>query len=644
MKLIIVESPHKAKTISGFLPADFKVMASAGHIRDLPKDKIAVSAPDYKPTYEITKPDIVSKLKVAVKNAELVLLATDPDREGEAIAAHLRDVLALKSPKRITYTEITQKAVLDAISKPRTIDANLVQAQEARRVLDRLVGYRVSGALANALNEKASAGRVQTPATRIVVDREREIQSFVSTEHFGVDIHFKMDSLDWVATWNFKPLLTGESTLWTDRAFAEKVSVLRSFKVAKITKEEKSRNAPAPFTTSTLQQAASIKLKMKPAKTMELAQKLYDDGHITYLRTDNPNLSEEASQQIWDYLRGNGMADYVPAARNVWKAKAGAQEAHEGIRPTNIMVRKLENADEAANRLYDLIWLRSVACQMKAEAFEVTTITLESPLMLDNLEFVASGRVQRFDGWRKLAAGDAASEDEESGSQSMPSLSEGDEIVAVDGKVSDKKTKPPTRYSEASLVKELESQGIGRPSTYASIMSTITSRGYVADEKDRLVPTELGFKVVDALTGKFAFADLAYTRTVEANFDLIAEGKSDYVEVVTSADNQITAELGKLVTNTGESHPCPACGKPLRRKKGPSGTFWGCTGYPDCKKTLDDQNGKPVTDIHPCPVCQKPLRKLIAKTGKNKGKPFWACTGYPDCKHATDDADGRPKP
>lgn len=642
--LIIVESPNKIKKLGALLDGEFTIMASVGHIRDLPEKSMGVEAPDYRPQYVVTKPDVVQKLIAASKGAD-VILATDPDREGEAIAFHLREVLGLKNPKRVAFNELTGKAVRAAIASPRLIDENLVHAQEARRVLDRLVGYRASNSLSNAAGQRLSAGRVQTPAVRIVVDREREIEAFRSVDYYAVEALFNSDGIEWAATWNFKPYLEGDAALWTDRDFAASVAALRNFKVAGIEKAEKNRGAPAPFTTSTLQQAASIKLKMKPARTMELAQNLFADGLITYHRTDTPNLSEEATGEIWAYLRDNDMAAYVPASRNTWKAKEGAQEAHEAIRPTHFNDRKPDIKDADAARLYELIWLRAVACQMKAEVFDVTTIRLESlDVLLNNSrpEFIASGRVQRFDGWRKLTGEDAASEDAEEVGQGLPALVEGEALTATGGKVVDKKTKPPARFSEASLIKELEAQGIGRPSTYASIMATISTRCYVAEEKGRLIPTALGCKVVDALVGKFAFAELSYTRGIEADFDQIAEGKSSFKAVVSAADSLLSEELGKLDgAEVGEVHPCPDCGKPMRRKKGPSGYFWGCSGYPDCKQTMPDKDGAPGA-VHNCPECGKSLRKLVAKKGPNTGKPFWSCSGYPDCKYSADDKKGVP--
>jgi len=492
---------------------------------------------------------------------------------------------------------------------------------------------------------------VQTPAVRLVVDREREILAFKVTEHYGVLIDFDTDGVDWQAAW--KPQLPEGVTIWTDKAAATKVSGLREFNVTGLDKTEATRKPPAPFTTSTLQQAASIKLKMEPARTMELAQQLYQDGHISYHRTDTPNLSEEATGEVWKYLQANGMADYVPEKRNIWKSKEGAQEAHEGIRPTHFEHRTLDIEEDAA-KLYELIWLRSVACQMKCAVFDVTTIQLQGQDEIDGQKhnFVATGRVQVFDGWLKLTGDDSTEEEAEEAVQTLPSIADGAHLVATGAKLQEKKTKPPARFSEAALVKELEAKGIGRPSTYATIMGTILTRAYVAKEASKsrtvLVPTELGCKVIDALAGHFAFAELDYTRTIEADLDLIADGKAVYKTVVAGVDNLLALELGKMQSVViGESHPCE-CGGQMRRKPGPKGFFWGCSKYPECKNTLPDDNGKPgvrpppapASSEHKCPTCGKSLRLIPAKGDR---KEFWGCTGYAEgCRYSADNKDGKP--
>jgi len=653
--LVIVESPGKIKKLKSFLGAGYEVMASVGHIRDLPDKDDGIAAPDYKPRYVVTRPDVVAKLLAAKKAADDVILASDPDREGEAIAFHLREALELKSPKRVVFNEITASAVLAAIANPRRIDDNLVHAQEARRVLDRLVGYRVSACLSAAAGQKLSAGRVQSPAVRIVVDREREIEAFKVSTHYGVVIDFENEAIKWQATWNFRPLLAEGATTWTDQATAEAVSGLGVFKVASLEKTEARRMPPAPFTTSSLLQAASIQLKFNPARTMELAQTLYQEGHISYHRTDTPNLSEEATGEIWKYLRSNGLADYVPENRHTWKAREGSQEAHEGIRPAHIEERTPDIADKDAASLYELIWLRSVACQMKPAVFDVTTVRIQSLKEAGGRqqEFVATGRVRLFDGWMKLTTGDATDEEaeKEADVQTLPAIADGAQLVALGARVQEKKTKPPARFSEAALVKELEKQGIGRPSTYATLCATISARGYVEEKSAKLVPTALGYKVIDALAGHFAFAELDYTREVEADLDLIAEGKAVYKTVVGGVNNLLTLELGQLKSLTiGESHPCE-CGGKMRRIPSPNGFFWGCSNYPECKISLPDNKGKPgirpppaaAGGGHRCPKCGKALHQLTASKGPNAGKKFWGCTGFAEgCKYSVDDNDGKP--
>jgi DNA topoisomerase-1 len=706
-KLLIVESPGKVKKIQGFLGSGFKVMASVGHFRDLPKNKFGVEAPKYIPQYEITKGDVVKRLRAAAKECSEVILATDLDREGEAIAWHLQQVLKIKDPKRIVYNEISKKSILAALDQARKIDMPLVMAQEGRRVIDRLVGYRVSGPLSKIVGRKSSAGRVQTPAVVLVVNREREIANFKSVGHFGVIAAFETSGRQWTAIWNFKPFLNKDEGYWLDEAFAKKVAAeSKSFAITDIKKSQHKQPPPAPFITSTLQQTASTALKFKPKRTMELAQKLYEAGLITYHRTDSPNLSEEAITAIWAELKKAGLNNYIPAAANTWKSKGDAQEAHECIRPTHLDERNPECSSEEA-QLYNLIWHRTMASQMKPKLSDITNVTLLTTQTIasgdgrinSQQEFNAKGQVVTFDGWTRIYQDEDAKDKDE---QCLPELVQGQQLYPVSVSVQNKKTQPPARYTEASLIKKLEDEGIGRPSTYASIIETLYRREYIEEEKRKLRATNAAETIIDALVGKFEFAQLGYTRQVEKHLDLIAHGKASYRELVAGVDQQLMSELQKLgignnnsdsllskdnpcpaekcsgylqkrpgkngsfwgcsnypgctmtlpdqngmpgerkkQTQTGKCSPCPSCGKDMILRQGKNGEFWACTGYPECKTSLPDDNGKPA-QIRPCPECGKPLRRLLAKKGPNAGGYFWSCSGFPKCEKTLNDHAGEP--
>lgn len=660
--LIIVESPSKAKHIQPMLGPGYVVMASVGHVVDLPKKKMGVSAPKYNPEYDIVKPDVVAKLRKAYKEADEVILATDPDREGEAIAFHLQSLLKAKDAKRITYGEVTKKAILEALAKPRKVNMKLVRAQEARRVLDRLTGYRVSPVLSDMAGMKLSAGRVQTPGVVLVVQREREIRDFVSTTHYGVLAKFAQAGKEWAATWDFKSLLKNKKEkYWLDRSYAETVAAMASdFTVSGVEKKKRERKAYAGFTTSTLQQAASSALKFKPKKTMDIAQQLFEgagsSGHglITYHRTDSPNMSDDAIAELWGYLRAEGMGDYVLAAKNVWEAKAGSQEAHECIRPTHFNVRSPEGLNNDQAKLYDLIWKRAMASQMKPQILDDTLIELLTREINGVPQrFTARGSVELFDGWTRVYSG-KEEKDQDVEAQDLPVLKNGQHLRPESVVLQKKNTQPPSRYTEAALVKKLEDEGIGRPSTYAAIMETLHYRQYVVDEKGKLAPTQTAFVVVDALSGRFRFADLGYTRAIEADLDSIIDGKAEYLTVVSGVDRQLDDELAALRGDSslgGAQHPCTReeCTGMLRRRTGKKGAFWGCTNYPNCDETRPDQDGKPgekkafADSGFVCPDCGKSLRQLKATKGKNEGKFFWGCSGFSDgCRFTAEDAKGSP--
>lgn len=597
-KLLILESPGKVKKVQEILGSGWKVAASVGHVRDLPVKEMGVSAPDFKPKYIPTDrgKDVLSRLAVLVKNAEAVYLATDPDREGEAIAWHIQDALKPKDAKRVTYAEITEKAIKAALDAPRSIDMALVAAQEGRRVLDRFCGYMVSSPLSNAAGEKLSAGRVQSPAVRLVVEREREIQDFRSTTHYGAELTFEnVDNITdgWKATWLVKPWLPdsadGQEYL-LDKELAEKAAALRSLEVLDCKESESRAAPPAPFTTSSLQQAASNALKFTPKQTMQLAQRLYEQGAITYMRTDSPNLSQDAVDAIRTFCEGQGWP--LVEKPRAWKLKEGAQEAHEAIRPTHIEIEESgETAEEKA--LYRLIRLRALASQLEDAVYAVRVLQLAADLEGKQALFESKGRTLLSQGWKILTAEDMATEDTEDFAEPenpVPAMKPGTRPTALTGTVLTKKTKPAARFTEASLIRELENRGIGRPSTYAAILDTIMSRGYVKIEKRFLMPTPLGVMVVDGLCGNFSFVEYEFTRTMEQALDDIAAGKADYRALVSKAHARLEQELRAFARATGKV--CEKCGKPMvRRVKKPSKDgkggydFWGCTGRPECKES-----------------------------------------------------------
>lgn len=637
MKLAIVESPNKVKKIQSFLGAGWTVAASVGHIRDLPQKEIGVAAPDFQPVYELTERgvDVAKRLKDLAAKAEAVVLATDPDREGEAIGWHVAQVLGLKNPDRVEFHEITQAAVAKAIASPRKLDLALIRAQEARRVLDRLVGYLVSPKLGKGL----SAGRVQSPALWLVVQREREILAHTAKKHFGVRLNFGK----WSAEWDFSKQLPVGEKLWTDRAAADVAAQVRSLRVASCEESCSKSAPPAPFTTSTLQQAASVRLGMNPKRAMEVAQALFAAGEITYHRTDSQNLSDEAISAIRSLAPAKNFP--LPDEPRRWKSKQGAQEAHEAIRPTHFE-QETVGADADEQRLYRLIWERAVACQLADAEYDVCTADLESA---DGLSFIARGRKMVITGWRCLTDEDATDEGEAApeAANPVPQLAQGDTVAALAGEVLEKTTKAAPRYTQASLVKALEAHGIGRPSTYAAILDNISTRAYIEETAKKLKPTALGVQLVEALEiGKFSFLQLDFTREMESRLDQVAAGTAEYLPTVSAAHSALAQELAAFASaidraETGEIVTCPDCKNPMRRINGAKGFFWSCSGYHggSCKKTLPDKNGKPDMGAS-CPTCKTgSLRQIAGAKGK-----FWGCSGYRDgsCKATFPDKRGKP--
>lgn len=650
-KLLIVESPNKAETIQNILGSDYRVLASYGHIRDLPARELGMDESTFELQYELgdrAKP-VVSKLRSALAECDSVLLATDPDREGEAISWHLKEALRLRegSYRRVTFNAINERAIRDAIASPREIDDNLVHAQEARRALDRLVGYKVSPVLWDSLGS-VSAGRVQSPAVRAVVEREAEIKAFRVTNHYGARAVFAGGQ--WSAEWITAPHITDGGDYILDRGPAEKAASFRSFSVVSSETAPKRKQPPAPFTTSTLLQAASSALKFSPEKTAKLAQALFegergsDHGHISYHRTDSRNFSPETVAEIRAYAQGQGLP--LPEKPRTWKEKGDAQGAHEAIRPTDLSVEVAgSNDDERA--LYKLIRERAIACQLADAVYSVTSVEL-SAVDAPDFTFKASGRVLVEPGYLALGAGEAPEdepEDEKEASGKVPPMQPGQHITADSAEVLAKATRPPSRFTEASLVKRLEDLGIGRPSTYPAIMSNIKAKGYVEIDKRFLVPTALGVDLIGALkAGGFAFIDYAFTRSMEERLDSIAAGDGSYFSLVSEVASQLADDVAAVVDG-GKLKPryaCSQCGKAMRRvrSKQSGEVFWSCSGFADgCKHAMDDKDGEPVPrKSHPCPDCSKPMYRRKGQYGY-----YWGCSGYGDgCKCIVTDDKGKP--
>ncbi len=661
MKLMVVESPNKVKKIEGFLGEGWRVMASVGHVRDLPEDELGVDEETFQPSYVFIPPrkspgrdkpfpggkERVARIAKVASTADVVYLATDPDREGEAIAWHLKEALHLRNPERVTFGEITAKAVKASLSVSRKLDMDLVRAQEARRVLDRLYGYKVSRAVSNQSGTWRTAGRVQSPAVRLVVERERAIRNFKPVTHYGAELAF---AGDWSAKWRIKPHLAEGQALWLDADQAANIAAIRDVTVAEFADSEKRQGPPAPFTTSTMQQAASVAAKLRPKAAMDAAQKLFEQGAITYHRTDDPNLADDAFDDLEAFAKAQGMDVHAPRRR--WKAKAGSQESHEAIRPTHIEVEDAGD-DDAQRALYRLIRARTLAAVLPDAVYAVRAVVLDTTESLDGepVRFEATGRTLKAPGWRSVYA-DAKEDDEdgEDAANPIPELAQGQALTADSGRVLTHKTKAPARFTEASLVRDMEKRGIGRPSTYAAIMENIVHRGYISvDGKRKLHAEESGESLIDALAGAFAFVDLDFTANLENQLDEVAQGQRTYQDVVTVAATQLSGELGELRESLPPAHPCPTCGKAMRRRAGKNGAFWGCTGYPECRTTLPDDNGKPgerkappVSDEYQCTKCGKPLVHRVKK-GKG-GYDFWGCSGYPKCKQSYEsNSHGKPR-
>lgn len=595
--LVIVESPAKAKTIEKYLGKDYRVLSSIGHVRDLPKsNKDAVDIEDgFKPRYIISpgKDKVISGLKSAAKKADEVLLASDPDREGEAIAWHVAELLKDVNPKlkRVAFNEITETAVKEAIAHPREIDINLKEAQEARRVLDRLVGYDLSGLIWKKVRYGLSAGRVQSPALRIVMEREREIRAFIPEDYYNLTANTEAKGASIPFFCSVEPKEKSEA----DRI--KKVGEANDWAILDLKETETKRSPKPPFTTSTLQQTASTRLGFSPSRTMGAAQKLYESGHITYMRTDSPNLSVVAQRQILALVEKNYGKNYVQPRQYKSKSKS-AQEAHEAVRPTNFNT-KSAGLTQDQKALYELIWNRAVASQMSDATVKrsklITNITNKKETIPD---FSVNGSRVIFDGWLKVDTR-ARGEDTE-----VPKLNIGDKVAIKSIDIEAKQTEPPNRYSEAGLIKELEKRGIGRPSTYASIMKTITDRGYVIKEGRTLIPTDTGDVVSSFLEKHFIdYISDTFTSEMEDELDEIAEGKRTYIKTLSDFYLPFQKDVAgkediEKITNLGpgpKQFPCPVCGSDMIIKLGRSGNFLSCSRFPDCNgsRLIDGSELKP---------------------------------------------------
>ena len=642
-KLVIVESPHKSKTIEKYLGKDFKVVSSVGHIRDLStsgKYGFGVDIDNnFKPDYKIIKgkAKLVKELKKDIKDADFVYLATDPDREGEAISWHLYDTLGLKEENydRIVFNEITKKAVLDSFNKARKIDDNLVKSQETRRILDRIIGFRLSKLMQSKTGGK-SAGRVQSVALKLIVDREREIEAFIPEEYFEIEAKFN-DFDAKLDTYNHKKIeIKKESEA---KEILSKLS--NAFKIESIDKKEKAKKSKFPFTTSTLEQEASTKLGFTSKKTMMIAQKLYEginlkdgaEGLISYMRTDSVRLSDEFIKETYGYIKDNYGSEYVGYVKKSNKTE-NVQDAHEAIRPTNInnnpeKIKEYLTNDEY--KLYSLIYYRALASLMKDAKVEATTVILDN----NNYQFKVNGQILIFDGYLKVYSKYEDSED-----KVLPDFSNYNSNVLVANTIeyTSHTTKPPARYTESKLIKEMEELGIGRPSTYAKTIDTIEERGYVKVIDKKFIPTEVGIETTDKLQEFFKdIINVEYTKNMEDNLDKIAEGNMEWNKLLSIFYQEFEPKVEVAFKNMEKKAPeetgelCPNCGSPLVIKQSKYGKFTACSNYPTCKYIKSNKEEKEVKEIISCPKCDG---KILEKKTK-RGKIFYGCSNYPKCDFAS---------
>jgi DNA topoisomerase-1 len=660
--LLIVESPAKARTIKKYLGPDFKIMASVGHVKDLPVKKLGVDVEkNFKPEY-ITikgKGKVLKALKDAGKGVDTVYLAPDPDREGEAIAWHIANEFKKSKKKifRVLFNELTPTAIRLAVDSPQELNENKFESQQARRVLDRLVGYQLSPLLWTRVKRGLSAGRVQSVAVKMICDREREIHAFDSQEYWSLTAHLGSNEPP-----PFMAKLAKYENKKIDLKNEEQVTKIvsesegKDFTVEKITKKQKKKNPPPPFITSMLQQEAHGKLRFTAKKTMSVAQNLYEgielgdrgqEGLITYMRTDSFRLSDDALSQARDYIQQTFGEDYLPAKPNFFKSRKGAQEAHEAIRPTSTEfspdeVKHFLSKDQLA--LYTLIWKRFVACQMSPAILDQTQAEIRAGKAL----FKAAGSVVVFKGFTTLYPKVSnGSEENKKGEAQLPPMEQDQLLNLIKLEPAQHFTQPPPRYTEATLIKALEENGIGRPSTYAAILANISGRDYVSVEKRRFKPTERGFLVTDLLVGSFPdILNMSFTAQMENNLDRIERGEVKWTRVLEDFYKSFQEDLERAKDGMKGEVPtdisCPKCSLPMVIKSGKNGVFLACTGYPECTSTSNferDDNGKIVMeeipevgeDEEPCEKCGQPM---VVKSGRFG--PFLACSGYPECKNTRD--------
>jgi len=654
--LVIVESPAKAKTVSRILGSGYSVKASLGHVRDLPKRKLGVDVENgFTPSYEVLKERkaVVQEIREAAQKASSVYLATDPDREGEAISWHLVQAAGLSNMpiKRVVFHEITEQAVADAFRHPREIELNLVNAQQARRILDRLVGYEISPLLWHKVRRGLSAGRVQSAALRMIIDREREIASFVPREYWSIDAKLAKVVTKESFTATLIGLLDGTKLEIGSQEEAERIqSQLEhgSYTVAQVRKKEVARQPAPPFITSTLQQEAWRKLRFSAKHTMAIAQQLYEGlpigeegsvGLITYMRTDSVRVASSAVSETRAYIKGKYGDNFLPPKPRIFaKRVKGAQEAHEAIRPTSVgrepaSIKRYLTRDQF--RLYELIWKRMVSSQMAPALVDTTSVDIEAKGEKSYL-LRATSSVTKFPGFTILYSEGQDEAEDEKGKGPLPELVKGEPLELLGLSPEQHFTQPPPRYTEATLVKALEERGIGRPSTYAPILATLQERGYVTRDGGRLCPLELGFLVSDLLSEHFPdIVDLRFTAQMEKGLDQIARGERDWVPFLEDFYGPFektlkTAErrMKKVkIADEPTDEVCSLCGRPMVIKSGRYGRFVSCSGYPKCK------NSKPLSIGVKCPACGG---DLVERRSKRK-RTFYGCSAYPDCDFATSD-------
>jgi len=638
--LVIVESPAKVKTINKILGSKYKVTASMGHLIDLPKSTIGVDVDnDFEAKFIVVrdKQKTMAKLKKEAKDVDEIYIATDPDREGEAIGWNLVQHIADgKKVRRVVFHEITKDAVKKAFLHPREFNSKLVDAQNARRVLDRIVGYQISPLLWKKVGSRLSAGRVQSVALRLVVEREEAIKTFVPQEYWQIAVDLQKKGLKDILTANLEKMDGEKIDLKAEPVTKSVVAEIKksSFKISAINTKQVKRNAPAPFITSTLQQEAFGKLGFNTSKTMSIAQQLYEgiemgdkepEGLITYMRTDSVNIAAEAIEKVRGLIKKEHGKEYLPEQPNRFKSKKSAQEAHEAIRPSDVY-RKPEDVKQYLSdeqyRLYDLIWKRFISCQMMPAVFEQTKIEI----LAGRFQFGASGSILAFPGYLAMYR-----DNEEQDVKIDPSLyAEGDALNLLEIKPSQHFTKPPARYSEASLVKALEEDGIGRPSTYAAIIHTLVYRNYVLRDRGYFTATELGIRICHLLMEYFKkIMDIGFTAAMEEELDSIEEGTNDYVKVLRDFWVPFKEELDFAMANIQKTEvtiekPCPECGKPMVVKWGRRGRFISCTGFPGCK------HAEPFTTGVKCPL--EGCTGELVERRSHRGATFYGCSRYPDCK------------